>query len=80
MFWVLKKNGLIETVLLSTHNMFWLRNKKNKFLVRTLKACITMWFIPYSGNSWQLYVSGCMLQVYPRGPVKYVRSEVFCSI
>ena len=25
-FWVLKKNRLIETVLLSTHNMFWLKN------------------------------------------------------
>ena len=28
-----QKNRLIETVLLSTHNMFWLRNKKNNFLV-----------------------------------------------
>ena len=26
-----QKNRLIETVLLSTHNMFWLRNKKNHF-------------------------------------------------
>ena len=32
-----QKNRLIETVLLSTHNiMFWLRNKKNNFLLRTL--------------------------------------------
>ena len=26
-----QKNHLIETVLLSTHNMFWLRNKKISF-------------------------------------------------
>ena len=31
-----QKNRLIETVLLSTHNMFWLRNKKINFLVDTL--------------------------------------------
>ena len=30
------KNRLIETVLLSTHNMFWLRNKKISFLLHTL--------------------------------------------
>ena len=30
MFWV-----LIEMVLLSTHNMFWMRNKKVNSLVRT---------------------------------------------
>ena len=29
------KNRLVETVLLSTHNMFWLRNKKNNFLLHT---------------------------------------------
>ena len=32
-----QKNRLIETVLLSTHNIFWLRNKKINFLVGTLK-------------------------------------------
>ena len=31
-----QKNRLIETVLLSTHNMFWMRNKKNIFLLHTL--------------------------------------------
>ena len=32
-----QKNGLIETVLLSTHNIcFWLRNTKNDFLLPTL--------------------------------------------
>ena len=30
------KNRLLETVLLSTHNMFWLSNKKNYFQLRTL--------------------------------------------
>ena len=30
-FLVLKKNPLIETVLLNTHNMFCLRNKNNNF-------------------------------------------------
>ena len=30
MFWVLKR---IETVLFSTHNLFWLRNKKTIFSV-----------------------------------------------
>ena len=41
MFWVLKKNRLIETVLLSTHNMFWLGNKKTIFfgMHSYLKAC-----------------------------------------
>ena len=45
-----QKNRLTETVLLSTHNirnMFWLRNKKNIFLLRTLNlspdlACMIM--------------------------------------
>ena len=36
MFLGAQKNRLIKTVLLSTHNMFWLRNKKNNFQVRTL--------------------------------------------
>ena len=36
-----KKNRIIETVVLSTHqiffeNLFWLRNRKNYFLLRTL--------------------------------------------
>ena len=31
-----QKNRLIETVLLSTHNMFWMRNKENNFPIRTL--------------------------------------------
>ena len=31
-----QKNSLIETVLWSTHNMFWLWNKKNIFLKYTL--------------------------------------------
>ena len=31
-----QKNRLIEMVPLSTHNMFWLRNKKIKFLLCTL--------------------------------------------
>ena len=31
-----QKNSLIKTVLLSTHNIFWLRNKKNNFRLRTL--------------------------------------------
>ena len=31
-----QKNRLTETVLLSTHNMFWLRNEKNNFPVRIL--------------------------------------------
>ena len=31
-----QKNRLIGTVLLSTHNMFWLRNKKNNFPLHTL--------------------------------------------
>ena len=30
-----QKNRLVETALLSTHNMFWLRNKKNIFLLHT---------------------------------------------
>ena len=35
MFWVLK--GTIETVFLSTHNIFFgLRNMKNNFMLRTL--------------------------------------------
>ena len=29
-------NRLIKTVLLSTHNMFWLRSKKNNFQLRAL--------------------------------------------
>ena len=33
---IAQKNRLIEKVLLSTHNMFWLRNKKIIFLLRTL--------------------------------------------
>ena len=36
-----KKNRIIETVVLSAHqiffaNIFWLRNRKNNFLLRTL--------------------------------------------
>ena len=36
-----QKNSIIETVVLSTHeiffaNMFWLRNRKNNFLLHTL--------------------------------------------
>ena len=31
-----QKNRLIEMSFLSTHNMFWLRNKENNFLVHTL--------------------------------------------
>ena len=31
-----QRNRLIETVLLSTHNMFWLINRKIKFPLRTL--------------------------------------------
>ena len=31
-----KKNRLIETVLLSTHNMFWMRNKKISFSEHSL--------------------------------------------
>ena len=31
-----QKKHLTETVLLSTHNMFWLRNKKNNFQLCTL--------------------------------------------
>ena len=31
-----QKNRLIETVLLSTHNRIWFRNKKIIFLLRTL--------------------------------------------
>ena len=31
-----QKNRLIGTVLLSTHNMFWLRKRKLFFFVRTL--------------------------------------------
>ena len=28
-----QKNRLIEAVLLSSHNMFWMRNKENNFLI-----------------------------------------------
>ena len=31
-----QKSSLIETVLLSTHNMFWLRNMKINFLLYVL--------------------------------------------
>ena len=31
-----QKNRLIETVLLSTRNMFWMRNKDNSFPIHTL--------------------------------------------
>ena len=35
-FWLLKRTISFETVLLSTHNMFCLRNKKNNFQLRSL--------------------------------------------
>ena len=39
--WGAQKNRLIETVLLSTHNIcFRLRNKKNNFMVHTLVVFI----------------------------------------
>ena len=37
-----QKNHLIETVLLSTDNMFWLRNKNNDFQIRAL---ILSWLV-----------------------------------
>ena len=36
MFWGAQKNRLIGTILLSTRNMFWLRNKKINFQLHSL--------------------------------------------
>ena len=45
MFWVPKKNRLIEKVLLSTHNMFWLIKKFGYALLsRGLLCCGSQMF------------------------------------
>ena len=41
-----QKNRLIETVLLSTHNIrFWLRNKKIFVTYSLTKSCMSAWAI-----------------------------------
>ena len=56
-----KKNHIIETVVLSTHqifftNIFWLRNRKNNFLLRTL-ICRTDELPPLTRISHVLFIS-----------------------
>ena len=56
-----KKNRIIETVVLSTHqiffeNIFWLRNRKNNFLLRTL-ICRSDELPPLTRISHVLFIS-----------------------
>ena len=56
-----QKNRIIETCVLSTHqiffaNIFWLRNRKNNFLLRTL-ICRTDELPPLTRISHVLFIS-----------------------
>ena len=61
---VCSKNRLIETVLLSTHNMFWLRNTENIFSLCALNSVSSLTVIEYLSSGQAARMRTSSLEVW----------------